>query len=105
MYSTNHSDLIGKTILDISKIRAEFGRTYYDYIGVVCCDGTRVLLAIYPNAHKPDPDLGEMRKTFFFTPEEICDKVKREEMLKRSRAKESEERDRREYEKLKMKFG
>ena len=105
MYSTNYKDLVGKTIMEICNIRAEFGRTYSNYMGVVCTDGTRVLLASFPSVLGPNPTLEEMRKTFFFTPEEICEKVKKEENIKRQRARDSEERDRKEYEKLKEKFG
>lgn len=103
MYSTNYKDLIGKTILEICEIRAEPGRTYHSYMGVTCSDGTRVLIAFIP-PYKPDPTLEEMRKTFFFTPEEICDKVMREEYKKRDHKRLEEEQARREYERLRERF-
>jgi hypothetical protein len=97
-------ELKGETIKDIDVIRAEFGRTYDNYILVTCESGKRVLFH-GGNPWQPSPTLEEMRKTTFFTPDEIAEKVRWEEAKKRAKQEEEEERKRREYERLKKELG
>lgn len=97
-------ELKGETIKSIESIRAEFGRTYDNYILIACESGKRVL--IYGGSpYNPNPTLEEMRKTTFFTPDEIAEKVRWEEAKKRRRQEEEEERKRKEYERLKKELG
>jgi len=97
-------DLIGKTVTNIEVLRAEYGRTYNNYLCFTCSDGTRVLL-YGGEPYGPNPDLKEMRRVKFFTPEEIAEKVKKEEIRRREKIAEREQLERREYERLKKKFG
>ena len=97
-------ELKGETIKNIEGIRGEFGRTYDNYISITCESGKRIL--IYGgNPVNPNPTLEEMRKTTFFTPDEIAEKVRWEEAKKRRRQEEIEERKREEYERLKKELG
>lgn len=97
-------ELKGETIKNIESIRGEFGRTYDNYILVTCESGKRVLF-YGGNTYEPNPTIEEMRKTTFFTPDEIAEKVKWEETKKRRKQEEIEERKRLEYEKLKKELG
>jgi hypothetical protein len=98
------NDLIGKKIMSISKFRAEFGRTYNEYTGFICDDGTRVL--IYGDApYDPNPPLEEMRKTGFFNVDEMIKKAEMDIREDERRRKESRERDLRDLEKLKGRLG
>lgn len=97
-------ELKGEAIKSIESIRGEFGRTYDNYLLITCESGKRVL--IYGgNPYDPNPTLEQMRKTTFFTPDEIAEKVRWEEAKKRRKQEEIEESKRREYEKLKRELG
>ena len=100
----NFYELEGETIKNIEAIRAEFGRTYDTYILVTCESGKRVLFH-GGNPWQPNPDLEEMRKTTFFTPDEIAEKVRWEEAKKRAKQEEEKERKLKEYERLKKELG
>ena len=93
----NFFELKGETIKNIEAIRPEYGRAYDLYILVTCESGKRVLFH-GGNAWQPNPDLEEMRKTTFFTPDEIAEKVRWEEA-------EGRERKLKEYERLKRELG
>ena len=100
----NFFELKGETIKNIEAINPEYGRAYDLYILVTCESGKRVLFH-GGNAWQPNPDLEEMRKTTFFTPDEIAEKVRLEEAKKRVKQEEEKERKRREYERLKKELG
>lgn len=97
-------ELKGETIKNIEFIPVEFGRTYSLYIGFTCENGKRVLIH-GGNPHSPEPTFKAMKETNFFTPEEIAEKVLRDETARRKRIKEKEEKIRREYERLKKELG
>lgn len=102
--SLNPGDLVTKTIIEVVKIRAEFGRTYNDYIGFICEDGTRVL--IHGDApYSPDPSLEEMRKSDFFTTEELLQKSKRDIVREQEHKEDARKRDLKELEQLKKRLG
>lgn len=77
-------ELKGETIRNIECIHSEFGRTYDNYLLITCESGKRVLIH-GRNPYESNPTLEEMRKTTFFTPDEIAEKVRREEAKKRAK--------------------
>lgn len=97
-------DLEGKTIERIDVINAEFGRTYDRYLGFTCSDGTRVLLH-GGQPYDPKPKLEDMRKTNFFTPKEIANKLEQIEIENRKKQQDSINAKRRELERLKRELG
>lgn len=100
----NFEELKGETIKNIESIPAEFGRTYDAYLLITCESDKRVL--IYGgNPYKPNPKLKQMRRTTFFTPDEIAEKVRMEESERRKRKEREKERKRKEYERLKKELG
>lgn len=103
-YNTNMKDLIGKKIISLEYIDSEYGRSYRNYVGVTCEDGTRVLLAI-DQPYRPDPDLKNMQKSKFFTPDEITNKAKSDALQKERREADYREKQRRELERLKRELG
>jgi hypothetical protein len=102
-----HEDILalqGKRIESIEIIESECLRSYVQYLCIVCQDGTKLLLYGDTPA-MADPDAEEMRKApNFYTPEEIAEKVRREEYRKRNYQLDKEEKERREYDRLKAKF-
>ena len=97
-------ELKGETIKNIEVMSAEHGRTYNTYLLITCESGKRVMIH-GGNPYSPDPRPEDMRKTTFFTPDEIAEKVRVEEIWKRAKQKEEEERKRRQYERLKKELG
>ena len=98
------NDLKGETVIEIHKIKAEFGRTYTEYIGFVCESGKRVMV-FESNPYNPAPTLDEMRKTTFFTVDEIAEKFKKDELYKRQKEQDLIENKKREFERLKNELG
>ncbi len=62
-------DLENKRIISIENLRGEYGRTYNNYLCFTCEDGARVML-YGGEPYSPEPELEEMRKINFFTPEQ-----------------------------------
>lgn len=97
----DYNKLSGKSIKQVFNIRAEYGRTYTDYIGFLCEDGTRVMIH-GGNPYKPDPEQKEMEKALgFFSSDEIANKAKYEYEKELSRKNDYERRKKEEYLKLK----
>lgn len=94
---TNFFELKGETIKNIEAISPEYGRAYDLYILVTCESGKRVLFH-GGNAWQPNPDLEEMKRTTFFTPDEIAAKVRWE-------VEEGRKEKFKEYERLKKELG
>lgn len=94
------NQLKGETVKKIDIIRDEFGRTYDRYIGVTCESGKRILF-YGGDVYNPAPTLENMRETDFFTPEEIAERLKWDEAVKRRRKEDEKERKLRELERLK----
>jgi hypothetical protein len=102
---TKPDELVGKTIVQAGSIHAEYGRTYERYWLLLFADGSRVILA-EGCTYQPDPQLRDMREApWFFTAEEIAEKVLRDEKAGRQRDKERLERKKRELELLKRELG
>jgi len=82
-------ELNGKTIETCEIIRSEFGRTCNSYLLIKFTDNTRQLIGIDAfDFYSPDPDVEEMKKApLFFSVEDICEKVKRDEQDKRDQQK------------------
>lgn len=93
-----------ETIKEIHTIKAEFGRTYTEYIGFVCESGKRVMV-FAGNTYNPLPTLEEMRKTTFFTVDEIAEKIRQDELLKRKREQDAIDKKKHDYERLKAELG
>lgn len=95
----------GKTIKSVEKINAEYGRTYDIYICIVFTDNTKTLIhGGLP--YDPKPTAKEMSNApKFFTPDDIAKRVKEDEQKKRRLIEEREDREKREYEALKKKYG
>lgn len=97
--------LVGKTIQSIEFMPGEYGRTYKQYICIVCTDSTRIMFA-GEEIYNPRPNLKDMEGlTNFFTPEDIAKKAKENFEKKQQAEKDSIERKRREYESLKKELG
>lgn len=97
-------DLNGEKIVKVEAIRAEYGRTYTTYLCFTTESGKRVMLH-GGEPHDPNPEIEDMRKASFFTPEEIGDKLASIERRKRQREKEDKERKMRELERLQRELG
>jgi len=96
----DYASLKGETIVKVESIRAEYGRTYDTYLCFTCESGKRVLIH-GGNPYSPNIDIEEMRKTDFFTPEEIGEKLAEIERQKRIRKQAQIEEKRRQLERLK----
>jgi hypothetical protein len=72
--SLDINDLVGRTVARVEGIRSEYGRTYEQYIGITCTDGTRVMLW-GDSAYDPKPPLEYMKKSDFFTTDELVAKA------------------------------
>lgn len=93
--------LTGKTIESCEVIRAEFGRTYDQYICLVFTDGSKVML-YGSEPWQPEPPIDEMKKApHYFSASDIAYKVERDEIKRRDRIAEDKRQKQREYEKLK----
>ena len=97
-------ELAGEVVKSIESIPAEFGRTYDTYLLITCESGKRVLIH-GGNPYDANPKLEQMRATTFFTPDEIAERVRWEEAVKRRKIEEEKERKRRELESLKRELG
>jgi hypothetical protein len=95
----NFNELKGEVITKVESIRAEFGRTYDNYLCFTCESGKRVLIH-GGNPYNPDVPVDEMRKVTFFTPEEIGEKVVKIELEKRRRKQQELEEKKRQLERL-----
>lgn len=97
-------EMEGKTIKSVEQIKAEYGRTFNAYICIVFTDDTKTLIhGGVP--HQPNPIAEDMSKApKFFTPDEIAERVKKDEQKKRRLTKEREDAERKEYERLKNKY-
>ena len=82
--SLDSKSLIGKTIQNVSRFSAEFGRSYGMYLGIICTDGTRVMLN-GGEIYAPNPNLIDMIDSAFFTDDEIRIKKERVEQDKKER--------------------
>lgn len=97
-------ELEGKTIVNAEFIESETWATG-KYIGLTFTDGRRLLiLGSFP--YNPDPNYEEMKDhPNFFSPDDMAEKVKRDEEKRIEWKNRKIEEERREYEKLKEKFG
>ncbi len=102
--SLDVNDIIGKTIIDVKQIKAEFGRTNNVYMGFVCSDGSRVLI-IGENSYDPKPTLEAMKESNFFNVDELVKKSENNIREEDRRVKNSRERDMEEFNKLKKRLG
>jgi hypothetical protein len=82
-----YEELKGEKVVKVESIRAEYGRTYDNYICFTCESGKRVLIH-GGNPYDPNVDIEQMRKISFFTPEEIGEKLAKIEQRKRRREQE-----------------
>ena len=97
-------DLINKKITNEEIVSAEFGRTYDAYICFTCEDDSRIMLH-GGEPYDPNPNLEDMRKINFFSPEEIGAKLEQIERDKRRREQERINQKKRELERLKKELG
>jgi hypothetical protein len=102
--STKIASLNGKTIDRICILRGEFGRTYDQYAGFACSDGSRIMLSV-AEPYSPDPTIEEMKKSTFFTEDEIAKKEDKIIKEKQYRQREAEESKRRELDRLRKELG
>ena len=83
----DYRELKDETIVKVESVRAEFGRTYDHYLCFTCESGKRVLIH-GGSPYAPNPEIEEMRKVEFFTPEEIGEKLAKIERKKRQKQQE-----------------
>ena len=97
-------ELEGKTIVSAEFITSEMWGVG-KYIGLTFTDGRRLLiLGSFP--YKPDPNYERMKEhPNFFSPDDMAEKVKRDEEKRIEQKNRKIKEERREYEKLKVKFG
>lgn len=98
------SKLIGQRITSIEIIKAEYGRTYGNYLCIVTELGEKVML--YGGIpYKPKPDPEEMKKApNYFSVQDIANRVAEIEEKRRGNIKAEECRAREEYKRLKERF-
>lgn len=95
----------GKTISSVERIVAEYGRTYNHYLCFVFSDGSKSIL-YGDEPYNPKPSLKEMRKApNFYTPEDIADRVLRDEQESRRLAEQSRQQKLYQLEQLKKELG
>ena len=97
--------LEGKTIKSLEAIKGEYGRTYNQYICIICTCGTKVIIG-GGIAWKPNPDIEDMKKApNFYSAQDIADKVLGMENNRRSREEDSKRRKLSELKRLKEELG
>lgn len=102
----NTKEMIGKTIKSVEVIRAEYGRTYSHYTCIVFEDGSKIMLCDATIPYKPNPDQEEMSKApNYFTPDDIAERVKKDEERKRKKIAEDLYYKKCQLEKLKKELG
>lgn len=95
-------DMKNKTIQSIETIKAEYGRTYHQYLCIVFSDESKIMIAGDDTPWNPDPSIEEMKKApLFFTPDDIANKVKLEEQAKRDRLRQEHRNKLEKYHQLK----
>ncbi len=102
--SLDLNDLVGKTIVSAETVKAESSRTYDYYLAVKCSDGTRILFSGH-NVYDPQPSLVEMKKTDFFTVDELVKKLESDIRKEAQYNQNRKERDLVEYRKLQERLG
>jgi len=105
----SHDDraLPGKTIATTEVIKAEYGRTYRNYLCLTFTDGTRFMCGYFstPPCTRPRPPIEEMKKApAYFTVEDIAEEACQTEKDRREHLRQQEERELREFKRLQKKY-
>lgn len=100
----DYKELIGEKIKSIENMRAEFGRTYKNYLLITCKSGKRVMIH-GGNPYSPNPTLEKMREVDFFEPKEVASKVEWLEKKKKRKKEKEERRKKEKLERLKKELG
>lgn len=103
-YKKGLDGCVGKTIEKAESVNMEFGCTWNHAWVVLFTDGTKAFFVGSKGSGMMNPDIESMKESNIFTPEEVGEFVAEKKRERDERIRIGEERDRRQYERLKKQF-